>query len=75
MSEHKTVVWFGDDTQPNYFFFRSPFRSWKFLVNTAMLGALLSGLSIVLARNWSNWSAVTIIFWLSFLIMQGAVYP
>ena len=75
MNEHKTVVWFADERKANTFFFQSPFRSWKFLVNTAVLTALLSGLLIVLFRNLSNWSSGTIVFWIGFLIMQGAFYP
>jgi len=75
MSDHKAVVWFADDQTPDKFFFRSPFRSWKFLVNTAVLIALLFGFAIVLAKNWSNWSASSKIFWAVFLMLQGAIYP
>jgi hypothetical protein len=48
MSENKADVWFGDDPQSNTFFFRSPFRSWKFVVSTILLAVvcLVSGLML-----------------------------
>jgi hypothetical protein len=44
-------------------------------VNTAVLAALLLGLAMVLVRNWSNWSALSRIFWGAFVMLLGAVYP
>jgi hypothetical protein len=44
-------------------------------VNTAVLATLLFGFAIVLVKNWSNWSAMSKIFWGVFLMLQGAVYP
>jgi hypothetical protein len=75
MSDHKAVVWFEDDPVPNGFFFRSPFRSWKFLLNTAVLAALIFGLAFILVRNWNNWSVFSKLFWGAFLMLQGALYP
>jgi hypothetical protein len=43
MSERKPVVWFADDPELNTFFFRSPFRSPKFAINTVLLIAVIMG--------------------------------
>jgi hypothetical protein len=59
MSEPKTVVWFGDDPKPNTFFFRSPFRSWKFLVCTALLVSVCA-LFISLASRVSSSGAMSL---------------
>ena len=47
MSEHKAVVWFSNDPEPNTFFFRSPFRSWQFVVNTILLGVVCIGATLI----------------------------
>jgi hypothetical protein len=75
MDEHKAVVWFTNDSKPNSFFFQSPFRSWKFVINTTVVVALSLGLVFVLFRNWSNWSATFRLVWIAFFILQGAIYP
>jgi len=75
MSDHKDVLWFADDPTPNKFFFRSPFRSWKFVVNTAVLIALLFGCAMAMVKNWDNWSISSKLFWGAFVMLQGAVYP
>jgi hypothetical protein len=72
MSDHKQVVWFADDPIPNRFFFRSPFRSWRFVVNTAVLVTFLFVCAIVLNKNRSSLSKF---FWAVFVMLQGAVYP
>jgi len=73
MGEHKAVVWFGDDPQPNTFFFRSPFRSWKFVLNTVLLVAVCIGAALML---W-NYSAGFKSFpsWILVLLLFNAVYP
>lgn len=47
MGETKPVVRVTDDKKPNSFFFRSPFRSWKFLINTFLLVAVVLAYVIV----------------------------
>jgi len=69
MSERKAVVWFGDDPQPNTFFFRSPFRSWRFLINTTLLVAVCLGSAIV-AWKYSGFTSGTLI-----LLLLNVVYP
>ena len=73
MSEHKAVVWFSNDPEPNTFFFRSPFRSWQFVVNTILLGVVCIGATLML---W-NFSAHFKLFpsWLILLLLINAVYP
>ena len=77
MSDHKTVVWFGDDPQPNTFFFRSPFRSWKFLTNTAIVTALLVTFGIVVL--FAHWQGLTgasrRLFWGGYCLVVGILYP
>jgi hypothetical protein len=51
MSEHKPVVWFGDDPQPNILFLRWPFHSWKFLFHTALLVSVIATLSAIIAPS------------------------
>ncbi|HLK03146.1 MAG TPA: hypothetical protein VKT53_01805 [Candidatus Acidoferrum sp.] len=75
MNEHKSVVWFANDAKPNDFFFRSPFQSWKFRVNTAVVVALSLGLIFVLFKNWSKWSLAIRFAWIAFFILQGTLYP
>jgi hypothetical protein len=77
MSEHKTVVWFRDDSRPNKFFFRSPFRSWLFLVNTAIATALFVAFGIVLL--FSHWQGLTgasrRLLWGGYVLVVGILYP
>ena len=74
MSDHKTVVWFGDDPQPNTFFFRSPFRSWKFLTNTAIVTALFVAFGIVVL--FAHWQGLTgasrRLFWGGYCLVVGS---
>ena len=77
MSDHKTVVWFGDDPQPNTFFFRSPVRSWKFLTNTAIVTALFVAFGIVVL--FAHWQGLTgasrRLFWGGYCLVVGILYP
>jgi hypothetical protein len=50
MHQRKPIVWFGNDVQPNNFFFRSVFRSWNFWLNTTLLGAVCFGTALMV---WS----------------------
>jgi len=70
VSEHKAVVWFGDDPTPNTFFFRSPFRSWKFLINTVLLVIVSLLAAFVLPKMAGN----TIFVILTFFVLN-VVYP
>jgi len=72
MSEHKTVTWFGDDPQQNTFFFRSPFRSWKFLINTLLLVMISVLGGFVLPKMASNTVLVLVVF--NFFVLN-IVYP
>jgi hypothetical protein len=71
MSEHKTVVWFGDDQKPNTFFLRSPFRSWAFLINTGLLVVvcLLCGFVMLKSPNFAAFSTLLT------LLLLNVVYP
>jgi hypothetical protein len=71
MSERKAVVWFGDDPQPNTFFFRSPFRSWQFVVNTVLLVVVCLGCAIVVWKS-SGYTLTTGIF---VLLLWNVIYP
>lgn len=71
MNEHKQVAWFADEPSPNRFFFRSPFRSWRFVLNTAVFIAFLFVWVLVLAKNWSSLDK----FYLTATVMIGAVQP
>jgi hypothetical protein len=69
MSEPKTVVWFGDDPQPNTFFFRSPFRSWKFVINSVLLVVMCLGCAIV-AWKYSGLTPTIFLF-----LLLNVIYP
>jgi hypothetical protein len=47
MSTPKVTTWLGEGPQPNTFFFGSPFRSWKFLINTGLVVAVFIGFTFV----------------------------
>jgi len=73
MNERKTVVWFTDDPKPNNFFFRSPFRSWKFIVNTILLASVCIGTALVL---WNYRTGLKYFpSWLLVFLLLNAVYP
>jgi hypothetical protein len=71
MSDRKSVVWFGDDPQPNTFFFRSPFRSWQFVVNTVLVVGVSVGCGIVVWKS-SGYTSTTGIF---ILLLLTVIYP
>ncbi len=71
MSEHKAVVWFSDDPQPNTFFLRLPFRSWKFLLNTVLLVVVCLLCALVMSKLPSFTA-----FWpLLIFLLLNVVYP
>jgi hypothetical protein len=71
MSEPKTVVWFGDDPQPNTFFFRSPFRSWKFAINTVLLIGVSLGCAFLISKQPSFMR----FSWLVTFLLMNVVSP
>lgn len=73
MSEHKAVVWFGNDPEPNTFFFRSPFRSWQFVANTVLLVVVCIGATLMLwnySRHFKSFPSWVLVF-----LLFNAVYP
>jgi len=76
MSEIKPVLWFSDDRKPNSFFLRSPFRSWRFLLNTGLAVLVCLFFAAVLWKYWDKLgqgSARCLI--LSFMFLQSVLYP
>jgi len=72
MSQTKYVPWFEDNPKPNTFFFRSLFRSPKFLLNAALLLAVLvAGARFI----WAYGRSVDPIslFFLSYVVLQNVV--
>ena len=76
MSETKPVAWIADDRKPNAFFFRSPFRSWKFLVNTGLTTLVSLAFAWILWNYWerSNHKSE---HWMPLLVLLlfNVVYP
>jgi len=54
MSQTKPVTWFEGDPKLNTFFFRSPFRSWKFIVNTILVAGLIIACAAVIWNHWNK---------------------
>jgi hypothetical protein len=69
MNQRKAVVWFGDDPQPNTFFFRSPFRSWTFVFNTVLLVVVCLGCAIVVRKYSVSTSEILL------LLLLTVIYP
>jgi hypothetical protein len=70
MSQAKPVTWFEDDPKPNNFFFRSPFRSWKFVINTVLLVVMcLSYVGVVWNYRGPRYSYILI------FLLFNVVYP
>lgn len=77
MGETKRVIWFTDDKKPNRFFFQSPFRSWKFLLNTAFLILLCLAYLLVLWKYWAQMNRNSFPHWevLLAIFLGGAIFP
>ena len=77
MSETSAVGMFGDQPEPNTFFFRSPFRSWKFLINTFLVAAVCFSSAAVLWKYWDLLNQHSYPAWtfLLVLLLQNVVYP
>jgi hypothetical protein len=75
MSQAKPVVWFADDPKPNTFFIRSPFRSWKFIVNTLLVAVVCFFYVTVVWKYWDQLHTdAAIIPFFTFLLLF-VVYP
>ena len=76
MSERKSVAWFRDDPQPNKFFSRTPFRSWKFLANTGVITVLFVAFGIIVLAHWQGFAATSDrFFWVGLMFILGVLYP
>lgn len=71
MRDPKVVAWFGDSPHPNAFFFRSPFRSWKFVINSVLLVAVCLGFAFVISKQPSFSLFCTLLT----LLLLNVVYP
>ncbi len=69
MGETKPVVWFTDDKKPNRFFFQSPFRSWKFLVNTALVVLMSIAYFLIVWKYWVQLNRNSFPYWLTLLTL------
>jgi glucan phosphoethanolaminetransferase (alkaline phosphatase superfamily) len=69
MSDTKPVVWFTDDPKPNTFFFGSPFRSWKFLINTFLLVLLCLAYAIIAWKYWNELNRNSFPHWMVLLTL------
>jgi hypothetical protein len=71
MDESKAVARPGEAPEPNTFFFQSPFRSWRFLFNSALLVADCICCAIVFSKMPG-----VLHFWLLLCgLLWFAVYP
>jgi hypothetical protein len=63
--------------KPNRFFFQSPFRSWMFLINTALLAGICLAVVAVLWRFWDKLASHSSVGWLLLLtfLAPNVVYP
>jgi hypothetical protein len=68
MNQVKPVAWFMDDPKPNTFFFRSPFRSWKFIVNTLLLLVMCIGYGVFIWTYRDFRHSYHLVFLLLFVI-------
>lgn len=77
MSETNQVEWFTDAKEPNRFFFRSPFKSWKFLINTVLLVILSCSYALILWRYWGPLNRNSFPYWMVLLtlLLLTVVYP
>jgi len=72
MSQTKYVAWFEDNPKPNIFFFRSLFRSSKFLINAALLLAVLGAGARFIWKYGGSLDPIGF-FCLSFIVFQNVV--
>jgi len=72
MSQTKYVPWFEDNPKPNIFFFRSLFRSSKFLVNAALLLAVLVAGARFIWEYGRSLDPLGV-FFLSYVVIQNLV--
>ena len=76
MSQTKPVVnWFADDPEPNTFFFRSPFRSWQFTLNTVLLAIVCLAYGLILWKYWGELNRQTSARWIFLFLLLFAVFP
>ena len=76
MNERKVVVWLENEPQRNTFFFRSPFKSWIFAINTVLVVVLFLGFAIILSSHWQSVSQKSSrFFWGGFCLIVGVLYP
>jgi len=63
--------------KPNRIFFQSPFRSWMFLINTALLAVICLAVVAVLWRFWDKLARHSSVGWLLLLALlaPNVVYP
>ena len=63
--------------KPNRFFFQSPFRSWTFLINTALLAGICLTVVAVLWRFWDKPASHSSVGWMLLLafLAPNVVYP
>jgi len=72
MSQTKYVAWFEDNPKPNIFFFGSLFRSSKFLVNAALLLAVLVAGARFIWKYGGSLDPLGL-FFLFFLVFQNVL--
>jgi hypothetical protein len=63
--------------KPNQFFFQSPFRSWMFLINTALAAVICLAVIAIIWHFWDKLSQHSSVAWLLLLsaLVQSVVYP
>src|SRR5208282_2887609 len=69
MGDTKQVVWFANDKKPNRFFFQSPFRSWKFLANTALVAVMSLAYVAIVWRYWVQLNRNSFPYWETLLTL------
>jgi len=74
MSQVKPVTWFVDDPRPNAFFSRSPFHSWKFIVNSVLVLANILSLTLIASKYWGVAGGYWKFSVLAFLLLN-VIYP
>ena len=75
MSQVKPVTWFVDDPKPNTFFSRSPFHSWKFIVNSVLVLANILSLALIAWKYWGKIAGGSLIFVVLTFLLLNVIYP